>query len=91
MRNVNCALLNEKGLCGKRYNKLNSPELKHVFENNHIILLTETWTNDYSEIHVDGFEEFVLNCTLKCSNAKRDSGGLIFVSDKMANGVSLIK
>ena len=85
-------MLNVQGLCGKRYNKLNSPELKHVFENNHIILLTETWTNDYSEIHVDGFEEFVLNRTLKCSNAKRDSGGIIiYVSDKMANSVSLIK
>ena len=65
---------------------------QHVFENNHIILLTETWTNDHPEIHVDGFEESVLNRTLKCSNAKRDSGGLtIYVSDKMAHSVSLIR
>ena len=81
-----------QGLCGKRYNKLHSPELIQIFKENLVILLTETWTNEFSETHVDGFYSFVLNRTLKHTNAKRDSGGLIiYVSNKLSGKVSLVK
>ena len=71
-------MLTVQDLCGKRYNKFNSPELKHVFENNHIILLTETWTNDHPEIHVDGFEESVLNRTINVQTLRETREDLQF-------------
>ena len=81
-----------QGLCGRRYNKLRSPELIHIFENHNIVLFTETWTNDYSDIMVDGFSSFVLNRTVKHPNAKRDSGGLIiYISNDLIDKVTLFK
>ena len=37
------------------------PELKHVFQTNDIVLLTETWSSVYHDLHVDGFECFILH------------------------------
>ena len=47
---MNFALLNIQCLISKRTNKLKLKELSHIFENNDLILLTETWTNESSEI-----------------------------------------
>ena len=53
------------------------------------MLFTETWTNDYSDIMVDGFSSFVLNRTVKHPNAKRDSGGLIiYISNDLIDKVT---
>ena len=63
-----------------------------VFQNNDVVLFTETWTNSFSEMNVDGFDNYILNRTLKHPNSKRDSGGLvIFISNKLKDRVSLVK
>ena len=54
-------VLNINGLRTKRCNKLDLPELKHVFQTNDIVLFTETWSSVYHDLHVDGFE--CLFCT----------------------------
>ena len=52
---LRCALLNCQGLVTRRTNKLLSDEFKKIFESNDVILLTETWTDEYSNISVDNF------------------------------------
>ena len=42
-------------------NKIKSLEFQHIFMSNDIVLLTETWTNDFSEIYVNEFEAFALH------------------------------
>lgn len=80
-----------QGLVTRRINKLKSKELNHIFSNSDIILLTETWTNELSDLHYDGFQSFVLHRTLKKANAKRDSGGIaIFIRDKYVSSDTLI-
>jgi hypothetical protein len=39
-------LLNIQGIATKRTNKLNSPEIRNIFENNDIVLFSETWTDE---------------------------------------------
>ena len=58
----------------KRTNKLHSPELKTIFNENDIVLLTETWTNELCDLHV---KHFVLNRTENKTSSKRSSGGII--------------
>jgi hypothetical protein len=70
-------LLNINGLSTRRVNKLTCKELIEVFDTHDIVLLTETWTNDYSDLHVQGFEHFVLNRTEMLKTSKRASGGII--------------
>ena len=77
-------LLNVQGLIGRRYNKLNSVELKQVFASSDIIMFTEAWSNDCYDYHVDGFNYYILHRTIKNRRAQRDSGGLIiYISDKL--------
>ena len=54
----------------KRTNKLHSPELKYIFNENDIVLLTETWTNELCDLHVKHFEHFVLG--LRTKNIAKD-------------------
>lgn len=54
-----------------------SPELKSVFENSDVVLWTETWTNSFSELHVENFEYYVLNRTENTKSSKRSSGGIV--------------
>lgn len=68
-------MLNVQGLISKRVNKLKSKELFPIFQNNDIILFTETWTSDISDLNVDGFECFPLHRTSK-PGSKRNSGGI---------------
>ena len=78
-RTLKFALLNVQGLTFKRFDKLQSEEFKSIIEGHDVIMLTETWINVLSrvDIHVDGYEHFILNRTIKHPNAKRDSCGLI--------------
>ena len=81
---MNFALLNIQGLISKRSNKLQSKELIQIFQHNDFILLTEIWTNDMSDISVDGFTVFQLKRTCKKRNAKRDSGGIAqYIKDSL--------
>ena len=73
--NPRISLLNVQGLISKRVNKLKSKELFSIFQNHDIILFTETWTSDISDLNVDGFECFPLHRTSK-PGSKRNSGGI---------------
>ena len=42
-------------------NKLQSEELKSIFTSSDIVLLSETWTDNYSDTRVSGFETFELD------------------------------
>ena len=56
------------------------------------MLLTETWTNEFSDISVAGFKDFQLNRLNKKQNTKRDSGGIaLFVRDKLIKHCKLFK
>ncbi len=88
---LRCALLNIQCLCSRRTNKLQSPEFIDILKNNDIVCLTETWTGDFSDLIVEGFDYFVLNRECKNQNAKRNSGGiLIYVRNEYVTGTSLL-
>ena len=57
------ALINIQGLITKRNNKLQSDELKNVFNTDDIICFTETWGADYFNFAYEGFTHFDLNRT----------------------------
>ena len=64
----------------------------HIFENNDLLLLTETWTDEYSDISFPGFKVFWLSRLEKNRNSKRSSGGIaIYVRDKFYKTNMLFK
>ena len=69
-------LLNVQGLVSKNVNKLETPEIKSLFLNNDILCFTETWSNESTNMCVEGFSLFCLHRTDKKVNSKRDSGGI---------------
>ena len=78
-------------MCTKRTNKLVSPELKSVFDTHDIVCLTETWTDCYSDLHVDNFEYFVLNRSENLISSKRASGGVIvYIRNEFVNSDTLV-
>ena len=52
-------MLNVQGLVSKNVCKLDSPEIKSIFENNDLILFTETWSSDLYDYNVNGFESVI--------------------------------
>ena len=58
---LRCALLNCQGLVTKRTNKLKIVEFQNIFASNDVVMLTETWTDQYSDLAIDNFEVFVLH------------------------------
>lgn len=70
-------LLNIQWLISKNVNKIDSSELKHIFDCNDIVLLTETWSSDLHNYSFNGFECIVLHRLEKKLGSKRDSGGFI--------------
>ena len=56
------------------------------------MLLTETWTNEFSDVSVAGFKDFQINRLNKKQNTKRDSGGIaLFVRDKLIKHCKLFE
>lgn len=52
--------------------------MQKIFNSSDVIILTETWTNDFSDVSVNKFEYFVLNRKeKKKKKGKRNSGGII--------------
>ena len=75
----------------KRTNKLQSEELKSIFTSNDIVLLTETWTDNYSDTRVSGFETFELHREEVKNRSKRNSGGIIvYIREKYVNNEMLV-
>ena len=63
----------------RRYNTLDSEELKALFAENNILLFTETWLNENHNCNFEGFCHFTLNIHRNNKNAKRDSGGKLYM------------
>ena len=78
-------------MCTKRTNKLSSPELRDIFDSHDIVLLTETWTNSFSDLHVDTFECFVLHRAENLATSKRASGGIcVYIKSKFVSDDTLV-
>ena len=89
---INFVVLNIQCLISKRTNKLILQELRHILENNDLLLLTETWTDAYSDISFPGFKVFRLSRLEKNRNSKRSSGGIaIYARDKFYKTNMLFK
>lgn len=85
------SLLTIQGLVSRRTNKINSPELASIFDSSDIVLLTETWTNDFSDIDVRNFGHFVLSRKDVKAGSRRNSGGIIvYIRDKFVSKHTLI-
>ena len=89
---MNFSLLNIQGLVTKYTNKLLSTELTQIFQNNDIILLTETWSSELTDISVNGFNVFQLDRGNKKLNTKRNSGGIaLYIKSDIINYCTLIE
>ena len=67
---------NVQGLASKRHNKLNDPEFLNIINSYDIILCTETWTNNGTDIDINGYKNISLHRARR-PRSKRDSGGII--------------
>ena len=91
LSNLRFSVLNINGLISRRTNKIKSREFQDILNSSDVVLLTETWTNDFSDIYVNNFEAFVLHRKEKKKNSKRDSGGIIvFIRNKYITGETLV-
>ena len=85
------SLLNAQGLISRRTNKLKSPELKHIFNTSDLVLFTESWTEERSDLNVNDFEHFVLNRKLVKANSRRNSGGIVlYIRNKWVSKDTLV-
>ena len=76
----------------KYTNKIISPELKSIFQNNDFILMTETWADEFSDLSVDGFKLISLNRTERKLSAKRNSGGIaLYIRDSFHKYCTLLE
>lgn len=74
---MNFVLLNVQGLKTKGIDKFQSVQFQTFFQNNDIILFTETWADEFSDLGVDGFIHYQLNRSEYKENTKRASGGIV--------------
>ena len=70
-------IFNIQGLVTKTTNKIETPELRKLFEKSDIVMLTETWGHRHINFHVSNFQHFELNRTIYKQNTKRHFGGII--------------
>ena len=78
-----------QGLKTRRIDKFQSDELKNIFSNNDLVLLTETWADEYSDLCINGYTHFQLNRSEYKRNTKRASGGVVsYVKKSLAFGIS---
>lgn len=88
---IKIGLLNVQGLITKARNKLTEMDFKELVKDLDILLLTETWTNDTSEITLDGYDVSVLN-RVRHRNARRDSGGIaILFNHDLCEDIKVVK
>ena len=76
---LRCTLLNCQGLVTKRTNKIKTVEFQSIFQLNDVVLLTETWTDQYSDVSIDSFETFVLHRQEKKRGSKCNSGVSFYI------------
>ena len=88
---LRCSLLNAQGLVTKRTNKIKTEEFQSIFNSSDLVLLVETWTNEFSDIDVNNFHSYVLNRNENKKTSKRSSGGIIlYIRNKYVSKDSLI-
>ncbi|MCG8045176.1 MAG: reverse transcriptase family protein [Candidatus Thiodiazotropha taylori] len=69
-----------------------SDELLTIFGRNDIILFTETWTSEFADISVNGFNEVRLDRVTKKQTTKRNSGGIaIYIKSTIYKHVKVVK
>lgn len=80
------------GLCGQRNNKLENPYFQALLKEHDIVLLTETWTSELSNVEIVGYSCCKAHRKLRKKTARRDSGGLIvYVKENLTAGVEFIR
>ena len=85
-------LLNVQGLITKRLNKLNTVELRCVFQNNGIICLTEVFRDLSQCFYVEGFTHYVIHRQENKISCTRNSGGIvIYIRNEFASDDILFK
>ena len=85
------AVWNVRGLVSKRNYKLKDTEFLRIMQGFDMVLLCETWTNEQSEMSLDGFEHFALHRP-RHQRARRDSGGVaLYYRAELAKYVTLVK
>lgn len=85
------SLLNVQGLVSRRTNKLKLSELQHIFASSDLVLLTETWTDDFSDISVNHFDHFFFNRKHIKAGSRRNSGGIIlYIRNKFVTKGTLV-
>ena len=88
---LRCALLNCQRLVTKRTNKLKTVEFQNIFWSYDVVMITKTWTDQYSDLAVDNFEVFVLHRQEKKTGSKRNSGGIVlYLRNKLFSNDTLI-
>ena len=71
---------------------MNLQELTTIFEANDLIMLTETWTDENSDLSFAGFKVFWLSRLDKKRKSKRSSGGIaIYIRDTFYKANMLYK
>jgi hypothetical protein len=72
--------------------KLNDEEFLKLIKSNDIVFLSETWTDNDSDIGIDGYSCFNFYRKFRNKRAKRNSGGIvIYVRDLYKDGVTVVK
>ena len=85
-------LLNIQGLATSTTDKIHNGELIDIIKKHDIIMFTESWTNELSDIDICGYDHYDLHRKRKSKNAKRDSGGMIiYYKQELNNYVNFVK
>ena len=88
---LRCGVWNVRGLTSKRNYKLKNSDCVHILKSYDIAMLCETWTNQLSDLSLDGYEHVAVHRT-KHPRARRDSGGLVlYYKSEMAKHLSILK
>ena len=65
--------------------------MQQIFKSSDLVLLTETWTDDFSDISVNHVEHFVLNRKYIKAGSRRNSSGIIlYLRNKFVSNDTLV-
>ena len=77
---------------GLTNDKLTEKEFVDLIKNSDIAILSESWTNNLSEIDIDGYLCYNLYRKFRHRKAKRKSGGIaVYINEKLSDGISIVK
>ena len=83
------SVLNIQCLISTYCNKLECGEGLSIFENNDVVMFSETWSHESLDLNVPHFQHFSLH-RMKSKTSKRNSGGIvIYIRDYLVNDKSL--